>query len=127
MIRSKQTLREVIADIPIVAKDIATFAEDRLWTQYHTPRNLVLALLGEVGELAELLQFKGDDGTSVSNHNNNCDDPTATKTNGFNIQELGDMEMDKLSQELADVSIYLLRLTYVCNIVTPVCDELSKR
>ena len=32
----------------------------RDWAQYHTPRNLVLALVGEVGELAEIFQWKGD-------------------------------------------------------------------
>lgn len=31
------------------------FAEDRNWDQYHTPRNLLMALVGEVGELAEIL------------------------------------------------------------------------
>jgi hypothetical protein len=33
---------------------------ERNWTQYHTPRNLVLALVGEVGELAELFQWRGE-------------------------------------------------------------------
>ena len=28
------------------------FARERNWDQYHTPRNLMLALTGEVGELA---------------------------------------------------------------------------
>ena len=31
------------------------FAADRNWDQYHSPRNLLLALVGEVGELAEIL------------------------------------------------------------------------
>jgi dCTP diphosphatase len=33
---------------------------ERNWTQYHTPRNLVLALVGEVGELAEIFQWRGE-------------------------------------------------------------------
>ncbi len=33
---------------------------ERNWTQFHTPRNLVLALVGEVGELAELFQWRGE-------------------------------------------------------------------
>jgi dCTP diphosphatase len=28
--------------------------KNRDWDQYHTPRNLLLALVGEVGELSEL-------------------------------------------------------------------------
>jgi NTP pyrophosphatase (non-canonical NTP hydrolase) len=35
------------------------FCNIRNWTQYQTPRNLLLALVGEVGELAELFQWKG--------------------------------------------------------------------
>lgn len=73
---------------------IRHFANERLWNRFHTPRNIALALLGEVGELAELLQWKGDEG------------------------ELGlsESELDKIGQELADVSIYLLRLADVCHI-----------
>jgi hypothetical protein len=33
---------------------------ERNWAQYHTPRNLILALVGEVGELAELFQWRGE-------------------------------------------------------------------
>jgi dCTP diphosphatase len=33
---------------------------ERNWTQFHSPRNLVLALVGEVGELAELFQWRGE-------------------------------------------------------------------
>ncbi|EDM17294.1 rCG39783, isoform CRA_b [Rattus norvegicus] len=32
----------------------AEFAAERDWEQFHQPRNLLLALVGEVGELAEL-------------------------------------------------------------------------
>ncbi|CAI8043994.1 dCTP pyrophosphatase 1 [Geodia barretti] len=31
------------------------FAAERDWEQFHTPRNLLLALVGEVGELSEIL------------------------------------------------------------------------
>ncbi|EQB77969.1 dCTP pyrophosphatase 1-like protein [Camelus ferus] len=34
----------------------AEFAAERDWDQFHQPRNLLLALVGEVGELAELLE-----------------------------------------------------------------------
>ena len=84
------------------------FASDRLWNRYHTPRNIALALMGEVGELAELFQWHGDVGGN--------DD-------GVNIQAadlLGagwsDEEVDKVGQEIADVSIYLMRLADVCGV-----------
>ena len=76
---------------------IREFASERQWSSYHQPRNLVLALLGELGELAELVQWNGD-----------------------RDQLLTRDQLDKLSQELADVAIYLLRLADVCGIAIDV-------
>jgi dCTP diphosphatase len=78
--------------VPALSLRAQRFAIDRDWLPYHTPRNILMALLGELGELAELLQFKGDDGSVTLS--------TAT-------------ELNKISQELADVTIYLLRLADV--------------
>ena len=36
------------------------FVEERDWSQFHTPRNLVMALTGEIGEVAEIFQWKGE-------------------------------------------------------------------
>lgn len=36
------------------------FVKQRDWDKYHTPRNLVMALVGEVGEIAEIFQWKGE-------------------------------------------------------------------
>ena len=41
-----------------------TLAMDRDWEQFHTLRNLILALVGEVGEFAEVLQWEGGIGPS---------------------------------------------------------------
>jgi dCTP diphosphatase len=54
---------------------------------------LVLAMLGELGELAELFQWKPD-----------------------TEQTLSLQEHDKIGQEVADVSIYLIRLADVCGV-----------
>ncbi len=40
------------------------FVVERDWDQFHTPRNLILALVGEVGELAEITQWKA--GTALA-------------------------------------------------------------
>jgi dCTP diphosphatase len=72
---------------------IRTFATARKWTDFHLPRSLVLALLGELGELAELFQWKPD-----------------------TEQTLTLQEHDKIGQEVADVSIYLIRLADVCGV-----------
>ena len=36
---------------------LARFSEERDWDQFHTPKNLVMALTGEVGELNEIFQW----------------------------------------------------------------------
>ena len=36
------------------------FVAERGWMQFHTPRNLLLALVGEVGELAEVFRWEGE-------------------------------------------------------------------
>lgn len=93
----QSTLHEGISDDKIqsiaeISDMINKFSTDRLWDRFHTPRNLLLALNGEFGELAELFQWKGDG------------DLTLTEE-----------ELDKVGQELADVTIYLLRLSHVCS------------
>lgn len=72
------------------------FAIDRDWLQYHTPRNLALALMGEIGELAEIFQFLGDDDIQLSMD-----------------------QLDKIGQEIADITIYMCRLSDACNISLP--------
>ena len=36
------------------------FADERDWNQFHTPRNLILAIQAELGELSELVQWVPD-------------------------------------------------------------------
>jgi len=43
----------------------AAFASERSWDQHHTPRNLALAMVGEVGELCECFQWRPDASTGV--------------------------------------------------------------
>ena len=40
---------------------VSKFAVDRDWEQFHSVRNLILALVGEVGELAEIVQWVSDE------------------------------------------------------------------
>ena len=43
-----------------IRREVAEFASERDWEQFHSPRNLLLALVGEVGEVAEILRWQGD-------------------------------------------------------------------
>ncbi|XP_001636971.3 dCTP pyrophosphatase 1 [Nematostella vectensis] len=75
------------------------FASEREWDQFHSPRNLLLAMVGEVGEVAELFQWKGEvkDG----------------------LEDWSEKERTHLGQELSDVLIYLVRLAEKCHVDLP--------
>ncbi|WP_127131593.1 nucleotide pyrophosphohydrolase [Georgenia sp. SYP-B2076] len=77
-------------DISDVLTRLRAFTDERDWAQFHTPRNLTLALVGEVGELAELMQWRTDE--EVRAH---------ART---------DAGRDALADELADVFTYLVEI-----------------
>jgi dCTP diphosphatase len=72
------------------------FADARDWARFHDPKSLVLALIGEVGELAELLQWLPADEASAL-----VRDPALNQ---------------RVGEELADVLLYLVRLADVCEV-----------
>lgn len=72
------------------------FVAEREWHSFHTPRNLLLALVGEVGELAEIYQWKGE-----------------VKPN---MQTLTEEEKANTRDEVADVLSYLIRFCDVSGI-----------
>jgi dCTP diphosphatase len=75
---------------PLTALRDATraFAAERDWEQYHTPKNLAMALSVEVSELAEHFQWL----------------PTGVPA------ELDDAAREGVRQELADVLLYLVQI-----------------
>jgi NTP pyrophosphatase (non-canonical NTP hydrolase) len=75
-------------DLENYKKIIQKFADERNWEKYHTPKNLAMALSGEVGELVEVFQWLSED---------------ESKT-------LSDKDLQSAKEEIADVFIYLLRL-----------------
>ena len=79
------------------ARDVMRgFVKAREWEQFHTPRNLVMALVGEVGEVAEIFQWKGEVAEGL---------PTFSEE-----------ERRHVGDELADVLAYLVRLADVCHV-----------
>jgi dCTP diphosphatase len=81
-----------------IRRTAEAFASERDWDQFHLPRNLVLAMMGEMGEVAELFRWKSD--KDAPPYLTNW--PPADK--------------DKLADELADVMIFLTRLSDRCGI-----------
>jgi NTP pyrophosphatase (non-canonical NTP hydrolase) len=46
-----------VSDLIELRDRMRAFTEERDWAQFHDPKSLILALVGEVGELAELFQW----------------------------------------------------------------------
>ena len=44
-------------DVKAIQARLAQFAEERDWEQFHSPKNLSMALAGEAGELLEVFQW----------------------------------------------------------------------
>ncbi|GAA4612685.1 nucleotide pyrophosphohydrolase [Actinoallomurus liliacearum] len=79
-----------------LADRLRDFAAARDWEQFHTPKNLAMALAGEVGELlAELQWLTPEESARVMR------DPEAA---------------GRMRSELADVAVYLVRLADVLGV-----------
>ncbi len=73
---------------------INTFVMERDWAQFHTPKNLAMAMIVEAAELVEHFQW---------------DTPQES-------QHLTPEKREAVSHELADTFVYLLRLAEVLKI-----------
>jgi NTP pyrophosphatase (non-canonical NTP hydrolase) len=98
-------------ELPKLQSEIDQFAKERNWEQFHTVKNLVLALVGEVGELAEIVQWKTDSEieTELSPAGLLARAITEPLSYGSDLKS-------RLEEELADVFIYLLRIASVSDI-----------
>jgi dCTP diphosphatase len=86
----------LVSDIADLTRRMRTFTEARDWAQFHDPKSLTLALVGEVGELAELLQWVRHE-----------DQATVIRQQAL---------QGRLAEEMSDVLLYLLRLADVVGI-----------
>ncbi|XWS13878.1 hypothetical protein CRYUN_Cryun36dG0076600 [Craigia yunnanensis] len=87
-----------VVDISLkdLSKKLEEFARARDWEKYHSPRNLLLAMVGEVGELSEIFQWKGEVDKGLPNWE--------------------ESDKEHLGEELSDVLLYLVRLSDICGI-----------
>lgn len=85
-----------MTDLAAFTTAVRAFSTDRDWGQFQDPKSLVLALVGEVGEVAELLQWVP------------ADEAVAAFASPERRARIGD--------ELADVLIYLVRLADVLGV-----------
>ncbi|MEU7983275.1 nucleotide pyrophosphohydrolase [Streptosporangium canum] len=85
-----------MTELEALTDSLRRFAQARDWEQFHTPKNLAMALAGEVGELlAELQWLTPEEAADI------MDDPAAS---------------ERLTSELGDVMIYLTRLADVLEV-----------
>ena len=83
-------------DIPKIQARLKEFALERDWDQYHSPKNLSMALSVEASELMEIFQWVGaEESRKVIDH----------------PDKLGQVEA-----EIADICIYAIRLAGVIGI-----------
>lgn len=85
-----KTVVGVKMDIEKYQTKLAQFAKERNWDQFHSPKNLSMALTAEAGELLELFQWLKEDESKA--------------------EALDEETYDSVKQELADIFIYLMRL-----------------
>lgn len=75
-------------DIHTLKRHLREFADVRDWNQFHSPKNLSMALSVEVAELVEHFQWLTEEQS----------------------RNLSQDKLDKVSSELADTLLYLIRL-----------------
>lgn len=81
-------------DIAALSQRLREFAQARDWEQFHSPKNLAMALIVEAAELVEHFQWMKEDQTYT----------------------LSDVQRDEVALEMADIFIYLLRIAERLNI-----------
>jgi NTP pyrophosphatase (non-canonical NTP hydrolase) len=86
-----------LTDIEKLQKRLQAFADQRDWNQFHSPKNLSMALIVEAGELAEHFQW-------------------LTQQESFSLPE---DKLEKVGEELADIFVYLVRLADQLDIELP--------
>jgi NTP pyrophosphatase (non-canonical NTP hydrolase) len=81
-------------DLEELAERLREFVRSRDWDQFHTPKNLAMALSGEAGELLAEFQWL------TPAESRNLDAPT----------------LARVRAELGDVTLYLIRLADVLGV-----------
>ena len=85
-----------MSEIETLKAEIRTFADARNWEQFHTPKNLAMAVAGEAGELVAEYQWLTAD---------------ESRRSSLSSEKLAAVEL-----EIADVAIYLIRLADVLEV-----------
>lgn len=85
-----------LIDVAALEAALQKFADERDWNQYHSPKNLAMALTGEVGELVEIFQWLSEEQSKTV-----AQEPSTAR---------------HVRDELADVLLFLVRLSHVLGV-----------
>ena len=94
MANTAATCKNIAREIQQLQDDIASFAAQRDWDQFHSPKNLSMALAGEAGELLEQFQWLTEDQSKNLSH----------------------QQLIAVADEIADIQLYLIRLADKLNL-----------
>jgi dCTP diphosphatase len=75
---------------------LKNFADERQWNQFHSPKNLSMALCVEASELLEIFQWETEDASRQLH--------------------LDSEKKEMISDEIADIFLYLLQVAKKCEI-----------
>jgi dCTP diphosphatase len=89
-------MTQTLLDTRALEKVLDEFADARNWRQHHSPKNLAMALTGEVGELVEIFQWRSEE-------------------DSWQVAQAPETA-EHVRQELADVALYLIRLASVLKV-----------
>ena len=78
-----------MTDLEDLREQLRRFAAERDWDQFHSPKNLAMALSAEAGELLEAFQWLSEEQS----------------------RRLSPEALEAASEEIADVLLYLVRLS----------------
>lgn len=95
-------------DITAIQATLRKFTQERDWEQYHTPKNLTMALAVEAAELAEIFQWMTTEESILAKDSRD--------------------HRQRVEEEVADIVNYALRLTDVMGIdlEKAVIDKIGK-
>jgi NTP pyrophosphatase (non-canonical NTP hydrolase) len=94
MITKTKSKDMLVSDLEELRARINNFASERDWNQFHSPKNLSMALIVEAGELVEQFQWLKE-------------------------SESYDLSKEKLAaveEEIADIFVYLIRIAHQLDI-----------
>jgi len=87
----KEGIMKEVLDIGALKETIRSFASERQWEKFHSPKNISMALSVEASELVEIFQW-------------------LSEKESYDIVK-DNLVIEKVSDELADILVYLVRIS----------------